>query len=171
MVSGEWRMENATHQHHTHMSQERLDAFNDLCMEGPNEPYGSISSYRDLVIWQHSMDTTEMVYDFAAQLPNEERFGLVSQMCRAAVSMPSNIAEGWGRGTSGDRQLLSYLRITRGSLYELETQLELSRRIYRKLKLDPTPITARLTSIARMLNKMIFKIEERNDHSRKDRGR
>jgi four helix bundle protein len=153
------------------MSQERLDVYNDLCMEEPNEPYGSISSYRDLVIWQHSMDTTEMVYEFAAQLPNEERFGLVSQMCRAAVSMPSNIAEGWGRGTNSDRQLLSYLRITRGSLYELETQLELSRRIYRKLKLDPTPVTARLTSIARMLNKMIFKIEERNDQLRKDRGR
>jgi four helix bundle protein len=140
-------------------------------MEEPNEPYGSISSYRDLVIWQHSMDTTEMVYEFAARLPNEERFGLVSQMCRAAVSMPSNIAEGWGRGTNSDRQLLSYLRITRGSLYELETQLELSRRIYRKLKLDPTPVTVRLTSIARMLNKMIVKIEERNDHIRKDRGR
>jgi four helix bundle protein len=117
------------------------------------------------------MDTTEMVYEYAAQLPNEERFGLVSQMCRAAVSMPSNIAEGWGRGSNSDRQLLSYLRITRGSLYELETQLELSRRIYRKLKLDPTPVTVRLTSIARMLNKMIVKIEERNDHIRKDRGR
>ncbi|MFN9325643.1 MAG: four helix bundle protein [Flavobacteriales bacterium] len=153
------------------MSQERLDAFNDLCTGEPNEPYGSISSYRDLVIWQHSMDTPEMVYEYAAQLPNEERFGLVSQMCRAAVSMPSNIAEGWGRGSNSDRQLLSYLRITRGSLYELETQLELSRRIYRKLKLDPTPVTVRLTSIARMLNKMIVKIEERNDHIRKDRGR
>jgi four helix bundle protein len=153
------------------MSQERLDAFNDLCMGEPNEPYGSISSYRDLVIWQYSMDTTEMVYEYAALLPSEERFGLVSQMCRAAVSMPSNIAEGWGRGTNSDRQLLSYLRITRGSLYELETQLELSRRIYRKLKLDPTTLTARLTSVARMLNKMIFKIEERNDHLRKDRGR
>lgn len=153
------------------MSQERLDTFNDLCMEEPNEPYGSISSYRDLVIWQHSMDTTEMVYEFAAQLPDNERFGLISQMCRAAVSMPSNIAEGWGRGTSSDRQLLSYLRITRGSLYELETQLELARRIYRKLRLDPMPITSRLTSIARMLNRMISKIEDRYERIRKDRGR
>lgn len=153
------------------MSQERLEGFNDVCVEEPAELYGSISSYRDLIIWQHSMDTTEMVYEFATQLPDTERFGLVSQMCRAAVSMPSNIAEGWGRGTSGDRQLLSYLRITRGSLYELETQLELSRRLYRKLKLDPTPVTTRLTSIARMLNKMIVKITERNDHLRKDRGR
>ena len=151
------------------MSQERLDAFNDLCVEEPNEPYGSISSYRDLVIWQHSMDTTELVYEFAAQLPGEERYGLVSQMCRAAVSMPANIAEGWGRGTSSDRQLLSYLRITRGSLYELETHLELARRLYRKLHLDPAPITSRLTSIARMLNKMISKIEARYETLRKDR--
>jgi len=163
--------EQESQQHHSEMSQDRLDSFNDLCAEEPSEPYGSISSYRDLIIWQHSMDTTEMVYEFAALLPDTERYGLVSQMCRAAVSLPSNIAEGWGRGTSGDRQLLSYLRIARGSLYELETQLELSRRIYRKLKLEPMPITTRLTSIARMMNKMIFKIEERNDLMRKDRGR
>lgn len=152
------------------MSQERLDAFNELCMEEPDGSYGSISSYRELIIWQHSMDTTEMVYEFAAQLPVEERFGLVSQMCRAAVSMPANIAEGWGRGTSNDRQLLSYLRIARGSLYELETHLELARRLYRKLQLDPSPITSRLTSIARMLNKMISKIESRYEQMRKDRG-
>lgn len=140
-------------------------------MEEPNEAYGSISSYRDLVVWQHSMEITEMVYEFAYQLPDNERFGLISQMCRAAVSMPSNIAEGWGRGTSSDRQLLSYLRITRGSLYELETQLELARRIYRKLRLDPTPITSRLTSLARMLNSMIGKIEVRHQQLRNERGR
>lgn len=153
------------------MSLERLNSFNDLCVEEPAEPYGSISSYRDLIIWQHSMDTTEMVYEFAAQLPDVERYRLVDQMCRAAVSMPANIAEGWGRGTSSDRQLLSYLRISRGSLYELETHLELARRIYRKLRLDPTLITARLTSIARMMNKMIAKIEERYELLRKERGR
>ena len=164
MVIGEWETLGA------YMSQERLDAFNELCVEEPNEPYGSISSYRDLIIWQHSMDTTELVYEFAAQLPTEERFGLVSQMCRAAVSMPANIAEGWGRGTSSDRQLLSYLRITRGSLYELETHLELARRLYRKLRLDPAPITTRLTSIARMLNRMISKIEVRYETLHKDRG-
>lgn len=164
MVIGEWEIPGAD------MSQERLDAFNGFCVEEPNEPYGSISSYRDLIIWQHSMDTTEMVYEFAALLPNEERFGLVSQMCRAAVSMPANIAEGCGRGTSSDRQLLSYLRITRGSLYELETHLELARRLYRKLRLDPTPITTRLTSIARMLNRMISKIEARYETLHKDRG-
>ena len=47
------------------MSQERLEGFNDVCVEEPAELYGSISSYRDLIIWQHSMDTTEMVYEFA----------------------------------------------------------------------------------------------------------
>lgn len=103
------------------MSQERLSAFNDLCMEEPNEPYGSISSYRDLVVWQHSMDVAEMVYEFAALLPNEERFGLMSQMCRASVSMPANIAEGWGRNRTGYLNLgLSY---SRGSIHEVESQL------------------------------------------------
>lgn len=169
-MNGEWSIGEWECQELKGMSQERLSAFNDLCMEEPNEPYGSISSYRDLVVWRHSMDVAEMVYEFAALLPNEERFGLMSQMCRASVSMPANIAEGWGRGTSSDRQLLSYLRITRGSLYELETHLELARRLFRKLQLDPGPITSRLTSIARMLNKMIFKIEARYESMRKERG-
>ena len=153
------------------MSQERLDAYNELCLSEPIQTYGSISSYRDLIIWQHSMDVTELVYRFVDQLPANERFGLVTQMCRAAISMPSNIAEGWGRGSSSDRQFLSFLRITRGSLYELETQLELTRRLYRKLQLDPKHITDRLTPIARMLNKMIGKIELRYAQLRRSNGR
>lgn len=153
------------------MSQERLETYNELCLSEPIETYGSISSYRDLVVWQHSMDMTELVYAFVGQLPADERFGLVSQMCRAAISMPSNIAEGWGRGTSSDRQFLSFLRITRGSLYELETQLELPPRLHRKLQLDPTHITDRLTPIARMLNKMIGKIELRYVQLRRSNGK
>ena len=61
------------------MGRERLDTFNELCLEEPDETYGSISSYRDLIIWQHSMDTTELVYGFVVQLPENEKYGLVSQ--------------------------------------------------------------------------------------------
>ena len=120
-MNGEWSIGEWECQELKGMSQERLSAFNDLCMEEPNEPYGSISSYRDLVVWQHSMDVAEMVYEFAALLPNEERFGLMSQMCRASVSMPANIAEGWGRNRTGYLNLgLSY---SRGSIHEVESQL------------------------------------------------
>ena len=153
------------------MSQERLDAFNDLCLaEDPAETYGAITNYRDLIIWQRSMDVTVAVYEFTAQLPSDERFNLISQMRRASTSMPSNIAEGWGRGTSSDRQFLSYLRITRGSLYELETQMELSKRLFRQQHLDTTPLTSELTIIAKMLSKMMVKIEARYEQLRKDRG-
>ncbi len=153
------------------MSQVRLDEFNDLCLvEDPAETYGAITSYRDLIVWQRSMEVTVKVYELTALLPSDERFGLVSQMRRASTSMPSNIAEGWGRGTSSDQQFLSYLRISRGSLYELETQIELSKRLFHKQQLHTAPLTTELTIIAKMLSKLIVKIEARYQQLRKDRG-
>lgn len=149
---------------------DRLEEFNGLCKaEESAETYGRISSYRDLLVWQRSMDAAVTAYELSAMLPTDERFGLVSQMRRAAVSIPSNIAEGWGRGTSSDRQFLSFLRISRGSLYELETQTELARRPYRKLKLETEAITTELSIIARMLTKLISKIEIRNENPRENR--
>jgi len=153
------------------MSQERLDAFNDLCMEDPAEAYGTISSYMDLFVWQRSMDLAVLAYEFTALLPTEERYGLISQMRRASVSVPSNIAEGWGRGTSSDRQFLSFLRIARGSLFELETQVELAKRLFRKLRIDSSAVSSELTIIAKMLTKMIIKIEQRHEDNRKNHGR
>ena len=150
---------------------DQLSEFNAISVEEPVAAYGPVRSFRDLIVWQHAMDATELVYAFASKLPGDERFGLKSQMCRAAVSVPSNIAEGWGRGSSSDRQLLSYVRIARGSLFELETQLELAPRLYPQLGLDPAPIALRLTSVARMLSKMISKIEERHEQMRKEHGK
>jgi four helix bundle protein len=86
-----------------------------------------VKSYRDLVAWQKSMDLVEMVYLATAQLPSTEQYGLVSQMRRCAVSVPSNIAEGWGRGTRQDYS--RFLHMSRGSLYELATQAELCHRL------------------------------------------
>lgn len=155
----------------TDMDTERLEDFNGMCVEESSVPYGPVRSFRDLIVWQHAMEVTEQVYLFTSKLPSDERYGLISQMCRAAVSVPSNIAEGWGRGTSSDRQLLSFLRIARGSLFELETQLELAQRLHPKYELDGAPIAARLTSVARMLNKMISKIEDRHELMRKEHGK
>ncbi len=82
--------------------------------------------YRQLDVWQKAMSLTEHVYELAKTLPDTERFGLISQMQRAAVSVPSNIAEGYGRG---GRDYRRHVLIARGSLLELETQMELSVRL------------------------------------------
>ena len=84
--------------------------------------------YRDLVAWQKSMTLAEAIYRETAEFPLEERYGLTAQMRRAAVSIPSNIAEGQGRRSS-DEEFARFLRIALGSNCELETQLELALRL------------------------------------------
>lgn len=80
-----------------------------------------MADYRNLEVWQKAMKLTMMIYDAADTFPNHERYGLVSQMERAAVSIPSNIAEGYGR--QSDKEFYHFLSIARGSLYELQTQV------------------------------------------------
>jgi len=81
-------------------------------------------NYCELIVWQKAMDLVTEIYKITATFPSEERFGLSSQARRAAVSIPSNIAEGHGRKTSG--AYLNYLSIAYGSLMELETQLQIA---------------------------------------------
>lgn len=80
-----------------------------------------IKTYRDLQAWQKAFAFGLGVYEVTKTFPMEERFGLVSQLRRAAVSVSSNIAEGYGRGTTQD--YIRFLRMARGSLYEIDTQL------------------------------------------------
>jgi four helix bundle protein len=80
-----------------------------------------ITSHKDLVVWQKSIALASKVYAATRQLPSDERFGLVQQLRRAAVSIPSNIAEGSARRTRAE--FLHYLHIARGSLSEVETQI------------------------------------------------
>lgn len=92
----------------------------------------SIESYRDLQVWQQGVDLTERIYAVTQPFPaeerfGEERFGLVAQLRRAAVSIPSNIAEGWGRMSTGD--FIRFLGIARGSLTEVETQVIVTYRL------------------------------------------
>jgi four helix bundle protein len=83
--------------------------------------------YRDLEVWQRAMTLVEEVFGLCARLPDTQRFGIVSQMQRAAVSVPSNIAEGHAKRSGKDYQ--RHLKIAAGSLAELETQLELCVRL------------------------------------------
>ncbi len=86
-----------------------------------------IRSYRDLIAWQKAMDLVVYLYRETAKLPDDERFGLRGQMRRSAVRIPSTIAEGWGRRSTGD--YVRFLKIAQGSVYELLTQAELARRL------------------------------------------
>ena len=82
-------------------------------------------AFRDLQVWQRSMQLTIAVYKLTHEFPREEMFGLTSQIRRSAVSLPSNIAEGQGRLTPGEFR--QFLGIARGSNFELQTQLELAK--------------------------------------------
>lgn len=85
------------------------------------------SNFRDLKLWKVAMDLAVIVYDLTAKLPDTEKFGLISQMRRAVVSISSNIAEGSGRGSSA--QFAQFLGFAQGSAFELETQLLLVERM------------------------------------------
>ena len=88
---------------------------------------GSIRSFRDLRVWQSAQDLCVNIYKITADLPSSEQFGLASQMNRSAVSVPSNIAEGFGR--RGSKEKDQFYHHSLGSLFELDTQLELAFRL------------------------------------------
>lgn len=83
-----------------------------------------IKNFEDLKVWQHSMLLVKMIYDTTSSFPADERYGLISQMRRCSVSIPSNIAEGHARQGTGE--FLHFLSIALGSLAELRTQAQLS---------------------------------------------
>jgi four helix bundle protein len=87
----------------------------------------TLKHYQELIAWQKAMDLVELVYKITGGFPREELFGLTAQMRKAAVSIPSNIAEGQGRNTTGD--FLHFLGIALGSLQELETQVIVGNRL------------------------------------------
>ncbi len=108
---------------------------------------GAVQSYEDLRVWQAGIALCTDVYEVSRTFPGDERFGLTSQMRQAAVSVPSNIAEGWGRGTRAD--YLRFLRIARGSLFEIKTQVVIADRI----GLASTAETARLAETIEALRR------------------
>ncbi len=88
---------------------------------------GEIKTYRDLLVWQKTMSLVTAVYRITKRFPVAEKFGLTSQIQRCAVSIPSNIAEGYGRRSTGD--YVRFLQISMGSVFELQTQLEIARNL------------------------------------------
>jgi four helix bundle protein len=87
----------------------------------------SVESYRDLKVWQRGMKLVEQVYTLTEPFPASEKYELTSQLRRAAVSVPSNIAEGWGH--SSQKQYIHFLELARSSLFEIETQIRIADRL------------------------------------------
>jgi four helix bundle protein len=117
-----------------------------------------ISSYKDLIVWQKGMELVEAVYRLTLLLPEDERWGLVSQMRRAAVSIPSNIAEGYGRQATGEYH--HHLSISRGSLLELETQVLLCEKLGYLQREQTCLVLADIQSISKMLGALINKLKQ-----------
>ena len=116
----------------------------------------AIRSFKDLIVWQRSMDLAVRIYRITQKLPASEKFGLTSQLRRAAVSIPSNIAEGYGRLSTGYyRQFLS---ISRGSLMEVETQIDICERLKHIAASDTADIFKEIQQINKMLTSLISKI-------------
>jgi four helix bundle protein len=109
-------------------------------------------SYRDLETWQEAMNLVEMCYELAASLPVDEKFGLTSQIRRAAVSIPANIAEGYGRAHRGD--YLHHLSISGGSLAEVETLLILTGRLKLLSREAVLPVWDKTQVVGRLLTRL-----------------
>ena len=118
----------------------------------------TVQTHRDLIAWQEAIRLVEIVYRDTAGFPNEETFGLKNQLRRSAVSVPSNIAEGSARNTTGE--LVQFLGIARGSLAELETQLEIATRL--GLLNGSTNSIKQVDRVGRLLSALLKSLINRN---------
>ena len=118
----------------------------------PNKMLTKTQSYRDLLVWQKGIELAKLLYRLTAQLPSDERFGLISQIRRAAVSVPSNIAEGQARRTTGE--FIRFISHAEGSAAELDTQVYLA--VELGLITAPETVACRhlIDEIRRMLNEL-----------------
>lgn len=117
-----------------------------------------VKTYEELEVWRVAMELAERVYELQKTLPKEEVYGLGDQIRRAVVSVPSNIAEGFGRDSTAD--FVHFLYIARGSLFETRTQLELAHRLG---YLNPEQtLLDRFDSTARLLNGLIRSLRTKN---------
>ena len=113
----------------------------------------TLKTYRDLTVWQKAMDLVVAVYGLSRRLPAEERFGLMSQMQRASVSVPANIAEGYGRIHRGE--YVHHLSIARGSLAELETHVAIAVRLQYVAREDAVEVWNLAQEVGKMLSSLI----------------
>jgi four helix bundle protein len=119
----------------------------------------SMQSYQDLKVWQEAMNLAEECYEVTKQFPKEETYGMISQIRRASVSIPANIAEGYGRRTRGE--YIQFLYIAQGSLKELETHLLLSIRVRLAIAENINPVLNQCKLVGKILLGLIRSLESR----------
>ena len=119
----------------------------------------TIESYKDLEVWQLAMTLAEDCYRLTARFPKDEMYGMSAQIRRAVVSIPANIAEGYGREQTGS--FVQFLRITQGSTRELETHLILTARIRLADQQTLAPLQDNCERISKMLRSLIRSLEAR----------
>jgi four helix bundle protein len=120
----------------------------------------SINSYRDLRVWQDATTLAEACYRVTRRFPHDELFGLTSQIRRAAGSVPANIAEGHGRENTGN--FVQHLRISQGSLKELETHMLLAERVGILPTPDLQPVLVQCDSLGKMLRALIRSLQDKS---------
>lgn len=109
-------------------------------------------SYRELIVWQRALDLVEVVYEITRQLPPQEQYGITAQLRRAVISIPTNIAEGYGRATQ--RDFANFLSIARGSLMETEALLLVGERLgYLRSEMS-TGAHDRIDEVSRLLSSL-----------------
>lgn len=113
-----------------------------------------MKNYKELIVWQKGIELAVEIYRIIDLFPSKEKYALTNQMQRAVISISSNIAEGWGRGTT--KEYIYFLRIARGSLMVLETQIIIAFKLKYK-------VSDLVKSIAMMLNKLISKLKMKLD--------
>ena len=112
-----------------------------------------MGNFKDLSVWKKSIELVTEIYEFTSKFPSEEKFGLISQIRRAAVSIPSNIAEGNSRRSSAD--YIQFLKIARGSAAELETQIIISKNLKFVDDITCDIFCEKITEIIKMINGLI----------------
>jgi four helix bundle protein len=118
-----------------------------------------VKTYRDLVVWQKSMSLVAEIYRLPKSFPKDETYGLTSQMRRCAVSIPSNMAEGYGRNSTSE--YVRFLYIATSSLYELQTQMEIALNLRYSNKSDFDKLYESSREIERMLSSLIKKLNNK----------
>ncbi len=115
-----------------------------------------MNSHKELIVWQKSMSLVMRIYALTKEFPEYEQFNLTSQLRRCVVSLPSNIAEGYGRKTK--KEFVRFLKISYGSSSELETQVEISYRLDFISETEYNEVVLLITEVRKMLNKLISSI-------------
>ena len=112
-----------------------------------------MKDYKELEVWQKSVTLATETYKTTERFPRAERFGLTGQIRRAVTSVPANIAEGWGRGST--KEYIQFLLIARGSLAELETHLIIAHQLHYLDDASLNNLQGRIVSVGQMLNRLV----------------